>query len=203
MSLFLGEPRAGHKIADKSHSPTVNERARISSLDLMIVCVLVHPGGYCPSLLSYTQHPSEIPGSCFKVALQLVDPILYWCRELTCARGKNFGFLNFMRFLQTHICSLLKFLWMAAQPSCVSDTSSQFCIICKFTKVVPCLSFLVIKEEVKQYCLTINKLWGTLLVTGFQLKCFCSSQLFETGCSASFQHTLLFIYLIHTSSVCV
>lgn len=88
-----------------------------------------------------------------------------------------------MSFLLAHFCSLLKFLWIAAQLSCVSDTSPQFCIICRVIKVIPCASILVIKEEVKQYCL--YKVRGTPLVAGFQLRCFCWSQLFETGCSAT------------------
>lgn len=153
MSLLFGELRVGHNITDKSHSPIVNKTVRIFSLDLMAVLFLVQPGrqsAFSAALYSVLiRNPRFLLQSCFPAGC----PILYRCRELIFARGKNLAFsffYNFTRSLPAHFCSLLKFLWMAEQLSCVSEPSSQFCIICR---VVPRPSVLVIKEEVKQYCL--------------------------------------------------
>lgn len=204
MSLLFEELRAGHNIADMSYCPIVNERERTSSLDLMGVLFLMQPwrllAFFAASYSASIRNPRFLLQICFPAGWP--HPVLV--QRVNLCQVQEFCiffFLNSMRFLPSHFCSLLKLLWMAAQLSRVSDTSSQFPIICKLTKVVPCPSFLVIKEEVKQY--SLYELWGFPLVTGFQLKFCCWSQLFETGCSASFQHTSLFIYLVHTSSVCL
>lgn len=71
------------------------------------------PGGYWPSFLPYTQHPSEIPISCFPAGW----PHMTWCRELIFARGESFAFSIF--FLTS---------WDSCQPisaACLSSSERQ------------------------------------------------------------------------------
>ena len=72
-----------------------------------------------------------------KLLFRSAVPNTYWCMGLCLPRHRTlcFSLLNFMRCLSAHFSSLLRSLWMVAQPCSVSATPSGHVSSANFLRV--------------------------------------------------------------------
>lgn len=118
-------------------------------LDLLVILFLMNLGHLWPySLQTHywffyifsTRSPRSFSP---KLLFSWLDPSTCWSLGLFLPRSRTWCFPlpNLMRFPSVNFSSLLRSVWMAAQPSGLS-TTPQFCILCKLAEGVPLCNHL-------------------------------------------------------------
>lgn len=150
---------------------------RINSLDLLAMISLMQPGiplatftarAHCWVISNLLSNRTTISFSA-KLLSSHSFPSLYWFMGLFLPKCRicHFPLLNSMRLLLGHFSSLPKFLWMAAQPSCISASPSDFVSFADLHSVSSSRSLKMLNSTGSS-----GDPWDTLLVTGVHLDFF-------------------------------